>query len=180
MKGGAFLNRKASSPMAINIEDIMSEIRSDIQEKGLNSSMLSFADVPCDANGKSNDAYDPDTLRSNVQYVSTQYQMQPYRPLAGNPVMVFFKKVLRRLMRFYIEPLAQEQTYFNANTAQALQEMELYIIDTQAHSNAALAERIADLELQQKNSRMQIDALTKQVDALQAQLHQTETKEAAQ
>ncbi len=94
--------------------------------------------------------------------------------------MVFFKKVLRRLMRFYIEPLAQEQTYFNANTAQALQEMELYIIDTQAHSNAALAERIADLELQQKNSRMQIDALTKQVDALQAQLHQTETKEAAQ
>ena len=31
--------------MAINIEDIMSEIRSDIQEKGLNSSMLSFADV---------------------------------------------------------------------------------------------------------------------------------------
>lgn len=83
-------------------------------------------------------------------------------------------------MRFYIEPLAQEQTYFNANTAQALQEMELYIIDTQAHSNAALAERVADLELQQKNSRMQIDALTKQVDALQAQLHQTETKEAAQ
>ena len=106
--------------------------------------------------------------------------LQPYRPLAGNPVMVFFKKVFRRLMRFYIEPLAQEQTYFNANTAQALQEMELYIIDTQAHSNAALAERVADLELQQKNSRMQIDALTKQVDALQAQLHQTETKEAAQ
>ena len=59
-------------------------------------------------------------------------------------------------------------------------ETELYIIDTQANSNAALAERIADLELQQKNSRMQIDALTKQVDALQAQLHQTETKEAAQ
>ena len=114
--------------MAINIEDIMSEIRSDIQEKGLNSSMLSFADVPCDANPENpTDAYDPDTLRSNVQYVSTQYQMQPYRPLAGNPVMVFFKK-----------------------------------------------------ELQQKNSRMQIDALTKQVDALQAQLHQTETKEAAQ
>ena len=115
--------------MAINIEDIMSEIRSDIQEKGLNSSMLSFADVPCDANPENpTDAYDPDTLRSNVQYVSTQYQMQPYRPLAGNPVMVFFKKVLRRLMRFYIEPLAQEQTYFNANTAQALQEMELYIM----------------------------------------------------
>ena len=72
--------------MAINIEDIMSEIRSDIQEKGLNSSMLSFADVPCDANPENpTDAYDPDTLRSNVQYVSTQYQMQPYRPLTGNP-----------------------------------------------------------------------------------------------
>ena len=69
---------------------------------------------------------------------------------------------------------------YSVSSAQALQDMEKYIIDTQAHSNAALAERIADLELQQKNSRMQIDALTKQVDALQAQLHQTETKEAAQ
>lgn len=79
--------------MAINIEDIMSEIRSDIQEKGLNSSMLSFADVPCDANPENpTDAYDPDTLRSNVQYVSTQYQMQPYRPLTGNPVMVFSRR----------------------------------------------------------------------------------------
>lgn len=80
-------------------------------------------------------------------------------------------------MRFYIEPIAQEQTYFNANTAQALQEVEMYIIDTQTHSNAALAARIADLELQQKNSRMQIDALTKQVESLQKQLT---AKEAAQ
>ncbi|MDO4156299.1 MAG: hypothetical protein Q4D37_05915 [Oscillospiraceae bacterium] len=157
--------------MAINIEDIMSEIRSDIQQKGLNSSMLSFADVPCDANPDNpTESYDPDTFRSNVQYVSTQYQVQPYRPLTGNPILVFCKKVLRRLMRFYIEPIAQEQTYFNANTAQALQEVEMYIIDTQTHSNAALAARIADLELQQKNSRMQIDALTKQVESLQKQL----------
>ena len=164
--------------MAINIEDIMSEIRSDIQQKGLNSSMLSFSDVPCDANPENpTESYDLDTLRSNVQYVSTQYQVQPYRPLTGNPVLVFFKKVLRRLMRFYVEPIAQEQTYFNANTAQALQEMEMYIIDTQTHSNAALATRIADLELQQKNSRMQIDALTKQIEALQEQLGE---KEAAQ
>ena len=164
--------------MAINIEDIMSEIRSDIQQKGLNSSMLSFADVPCDANPENlTESYDPDTLRSNVQYVSTQYQVQPYRTLTGNPILVFFKKVLRRLMRFYVEPIAQEQTYFNANTAQALQEMEMYIIDTQTHSNAALAARIADLELQQKNSRMQIDALTKQIESLQEQLAE---KEAAQ
>ena len=53
----------------------------------------------------------------------------------------------------------------------------MYIIDTQTHSNAALAARIADLELQQKNSRMQIDALTKQIESLQEQLAE---KEAAQ
>jgi hypothetical protein len=161
--------------MAINIEDIMSEIRSDIQQKGLNSSMLSFADVPCDANPENpTDAYDPDTLRSNVQYVSTQYQVQPYRPLTGNPVLVFCKKVLRRLMRFYVEPIAQDQTYFNANTAQALQEVELYLIDAQTNNNTALASRIADLELQQKNNRLQIDALTQQVEALQEKLAEKE------
>ena len=35
--------------MSVNVEEIMSGIRAEIQEKGYSSDMLSFADVPADA-----------------------------------------------------------------------------------------------------------------------------------
>ncbi|MBQ8824892.1 MAG: hypothetical protein IJZ64_06655 [Ruminococcus sp.] len=157
--------------MSVNVEDIMSEIRSDIKKKGLNNAMLSFADVQSDANPENSaDAYDPDTLRGNVQYVSSQYQLNAYRPLSGNPVKVFFQKVIRKLVKFYIEPIAQDQTYFNANSAQALQELELYIIDSQSKSTADLSKQIDDLKLQQKNNRIQIESMQKQIEILQKEL----------
>lgn len=159
--------------MAIDIENIMSEIRSDIQQKGLNSSMLSFADVPCDANPTdTSSVFDPGTLHNNVLFVGNQYELQPYRPLKGNPISVFFKKIFRKLIKFYIEPLAQEQTYFNANAAQALQEVELYISENQNTNTADLASQLADLELQQRNNRIQIELLNKQIKQLQTLLNQ--------
>ena len=82
--------------MSVNVEEIMSGIRAEIQEKGYSSDMLSFADVPADADaGIYVERFDADMLRGNVQYISEHHRVDPYRPLAGNPVAVFFKKVLR-------------------------------------------------------------------------------------
>ena len=96
--------------MSVNVEEIMSGIRAEIQEKGYSSDMLSFADVPADADaGIYVERFDADMLRGNVQYISEHHRVDPYRPLAGNPVAVFFKKVLRKFMSFYVEPYAAEQ-----------------------------------------------------------------------
>ena len=48
--------------------------------------------------------------------------------------------------------------------------MELYIRDSQEQSTASLAKRIEALELQQRNNRMEIDRLQKQVISLNEQL----------
>ncbi len=157
--------------MSLNIEDIMSEIRAEIKEKGLSGDMLSFADIPCDANPR-NPArqYDSDQLRKNISYVSDYFVLTTDNEIKGGALSRLFKKAVRKFTRFYVEPIADEQSAVNANTAQALQQLELYIMDSQEQSNIALSKRIDALELQQRNNRMEIDSLQKQVAFLSEQL----------
>lgn len=158
--------------MSLNIEDIMSEIRADIKEKGLSGDMLSFADIPCDANPRNPAAqYDSDQLRKNISYVSDYFALSTDNDLEGGVLSKLIKKIVRKLTRFYVEPVADEQSAINANTAQALQQLELYIMNSQEQSTVTLAKRIEDLELQQKNNRMEIDSLRSQVAALSEQLN---------
>ncbi len=163
--------------MSLNIEDIMSEIRAEIREKGLTGDALSFADIPCDANPRNrSEQFDPDLLQKDISYVSDNFHLFTENPISGGGIGRFFKKVMRKMMRFYIEPIADDQSALNANTAQALQQLELYIRDSQAHSTASLSKRIEALELQQRNNRMEIDRLQKQVITLRDQLAQAQDR----
>ena len=64
--------------MSVNVEEIMSGIRAEIQEKGYSSDMLSFADVPADADaGIYVERFDADMLRGNVQYISEHHRVDP-------------------------------------------------------------------------------------------------------
>ena len=140
----------------INVSEIMDGIREEIKEKGYSSDMLSFADVP-----------------SDIQYVNANHRVDPYRPISGNPVAVFFKKVIRKLVSFYVEPYAAEQSSLNANIAQAQTQIELYIQESRMHSTKVLLERIEELELQQKNAKIAMDQMQAQIAALQSKLEGT-------
>lgn len=157
--------------MGLNIEDIMSEIRTDIKEKGIDGDMLSFADIPCEANPRNHaEQYDSDQLRKNVEYVSDYFALATDNEITGGALSRFFKKAVRKLIRFYIEPIAEEQSALNANSAQAFQQLELCLLDSEAHNSVILAKRVEELELQQKNNRHEIDSLQKQIAALNEQL----------
>ena len=83
---------------------------------------------------------------------------------------VFFKKVLRKFMSFYVEPYAAEQSSLNANIAQAEQQVELYIRESRMHSTKELLEKVEALELQQKNTKIAMEQMQAQIAALQAKL----------
>lgn len=162
---------------AINVSEIMEGIRAEIKEKGYSSEMLSFADVPGDADSRDySERFDADMLHGNVQYVNANHRVDSYRPLSGNPIGVFFKKVIRKLVSFYVEPYAAEQSSLNANIAQAQSQIELYIQESRMHSTKALLERIEALELQQKNSKIAMEQMQAQIAQLQAKLEQEGTR----
>ncbi|MBO7473318.1 MAG: hypothetical protein J6U00_04830 [Ruminococcus sp.] len=98
----------------INIEQIMADIKREIKEKGLTSDMLSFEDIPYKKTAQGGSPAEA------VDYVTSHYYVQPYQEFTGNPVKVFFKKALRKVMRFYVDPIVMEQNDFNANTAIAI------------------------------------------------------------
>lgn len=136
--------------MEINIEEIMKEIRQEIADKNLTSDMLSFEDVPFQKAQpvSSSGGLDSGEAKNAMVYLNSHFNLQPYKPLAGNPVAVFFKRVFRKLIKFYIEPLAEEQSNFNANTVRMLNAMQQTIeqqnakIELLRQENASLRSRL--------------------------------------
>lgn len=133
----------------INIEEIMAEIKQSIKEQGLTADMLSFEDVPYKKNAQSGSASEA------LDYVSTHYYVQPYKELQGNPVKVFIKKVIRKLTKFYVEPVVFEQNDFNANAVTVMKSL------TESGS-ADLGGRVETLELANKELLIRLDKLERE------------------
>ena len=133
----------------INIEEIMAEIKQSIKDQGLTADMLSFEDVPYRKNAQSGSASEA------LDYVSTHYYIQPYKELQGNPVKVFIKKVIRKLTKFYVEPVVFEQNDFNANAVTVMKSL------TESGS-ADLGGRVETLELANKELLIRLDRLERE------------------
>ena len=133
----------------INIEEIMAEIKQSIKDQGLTADMLSFEDVPYRKNVQSGSASEA------LDYVSTHYYIQPYKELQGNPVKVFIKKVIRKLTKFYVEPVVFEQNDFNANAVTVMKSL------TESGS-ADLGGRVETLELANKELLIRLDKLERE------------------
>ena len=70
------------------------------------------------------------------------------------------KKVIRKLVKFYVEPVVQEQNDLNVNTVTALN----------ALSENDMSERVSTLEAAQKELMLRLDRLERENAALRSQL----------
>ncbi len=159
----------------INIEEIMSEIRQKIKDQNLTADMLSFEDVPYKK--ASQTANNPDVTLGEADaalaYVNAHTYIQPYKELQGNPIAVFIKKIIRKLTKFYVEPVVFEQNDFNANAAAVLNALKNAAGSRKNEDEIStddVMSRIEVLELNQKNLSAQIEALEKENRALRQQL----------
>ncbi len=144
----------------INTEEIMKQIRAEIKEKGLNSTMLSFEEIPFQQEvSHAEPNFQLASLQQSAEYLNIRNQIEPYKPLEGNFLVVFIKKVIRKLVKFYIMPIMTEQNALNLHTANAIHQMHLYIEEQQ--------KKISDLETKQESQRQELQALKTQIKALQ-------------
>ena len=142
---------------SINIEEIMAEIKQKIKEQGLTADMLSFEDVPYKKNAQSGSASEA------LDYISTHYYIQPYKELQGNGIKVFFKKVLRKLMKFYVEPVVFEQNDFNANAVTVMKSLS-------ESKSEDMSSRVETLELAHKELIIRLDKLERENAELRSRL----------
>ncbi len=158
----------------INIEEIMSQIKREIKEKNLTADMLSFEDVPYEKPIDMSSGSSLEDCDSALTYMNTHYYIQPYKELQGNPLKVFFKKVIRKLTKFYVEPVVFEQNDFNANTTKALNSLRS-AVNTGSESSD-MNDRLQVLELAQKELTKRIDSLERENAALREELGKQRTE----
>ncbi|MBP3746590.1 MAG: hypothetical protein J6I47_03885 [Ruminococcus sp.] len=158
----------------INVEEIMSQIKREIKEKNLTADMLSFEDVPYEKPTDMSSGSSLEDCDSALTYMNTHYYIQPYKELQGNPLKVFFKKAIRKLTKFYVEPVVFEQNDFNANTTKALNSLRSAVNNGSESSD--MNDRLQVLELAQKELTKRIDSLERENAALREELGKQRTE----
>ena len=130
--------------MEVNIEKIMEEIRSEIREKGYTSNMLSFYDVTGMSSGDGK-SFDPRDFGAAMNTANDICIVPFDPPLSGNPIAVFIKKLIRKLIRFYIRPTVEQQNAFNAQMLRGVNMLGSYALEDSSRINSS--ELISRLEL---------------------------------
>ncbi|MDE5769620.1 MAG: hypothetical protein K2H82_09570 [Oscillospiraceae bacterium] len=95
-----------------DIDQIMQTIRQEIKEKNLDHVILDFEEIPFQQEIRHTDSnpFQIDSLQQSMEYLSIRSQIDPYKqPIEGNFLVKFVKKVLRKLMKFYMMPIITEQ-----------------------------------------------------------------------
>lgn len=136
----------------INIEEIMSQIREEIKEAGYTDDMLSFDDVELDDCNFQFEIFDKGDFNREVYDLNHRWKIQTYRNLNSGKLVTFMKKVIRKMIRFYVDPVVEDQNMFNANIVKTMNLMNCYIQEQEA-TIATLKNRIQQLEKEQENEK---------------------------
>lgn len=103
----------------IDIEKIMEEIRADIRAKGYVNDIPSFETSLVAVNPSGNFSLNTAELNFEIGLMNQTWNVQAYRPV-GKGIKAFIKKVIRKLTKFYVEPIVKDQDDFNAHCVRAM------------------------------------------------------------
>lgn len=152
----------------VNIEEIMNGIREEIKEKGYSADMLSFSDVTGVFTSDPT-VFDKRVFSDYLSYLNTAYRVPDARPLYGNPLVVFIKKVIRKLTLFVMRPAVDHQSEYNSFIARTFNMVDCYMNENRSElSETELAKKLDILELKLKTASMEIDRLNERITQLEA------------
>lgn len=132
----------------MDIESIMQEIRDEIKEKGYKENDLEFK-VHSGPHAEKVDiddvGIDIEKFRKKVLLLNCRKNVNPEKTLytadAKKKLLITLKKVIRKLNRFYVHPIVQEQNEFNEVSVELL--FQVYAL---LKENQELKERVDNLE----------------------------------
>lgn len=106
----------------INIEEIMKEIRADIRARGLQDDEIKFGDIIL---SQITTPYNMQPYREELEKMAEDKMVLSYRDVESDrpgigKFVTLLKKINRRLIAFYIEPIVDDQNKFNEETANLL------------------------------------------------------------
>lgn len=144
----------------INVEEIMTQIRTEIEEKGYTDDMLSFNAIPVRE-------IVPE-IKSDLSWQELSVQMRTCaevvwkRPLPGG-VKGIVKKVLRKLTAFFVAPIVEDQNVFNTTVVSAVENLNA-VIERQEGELDRLKQKLQQFErLEQRLEELEHRAMEKNI-----------------
>ena len=135
--------------MPIDVEKIMSEIRCEIEQRGYTKAELVFADIENEQHEGLEllgDNFVIDNFSQMIVKMDEKSYVQCWRPLKGNKLIVFLKKIIRKCVKFYVEPIVENQNEFNHNTVSAMAMTFSKFDSMRDEEIAAMEKKIEQLE----------------------------------
>ena len=127
----------------IDIEEIMQEIRDNIEKRGYSDEILSFQDASSEITGVDDrEPFRMADLNNYVYEANCNCDVPYYAPITESSVKKLIKKVMRKLMSFQIVPMSVQQNAFNVAVARSLASVQKYIMENGGEK------RIEELEAQ--------------------------------
>ncbi len=125
----------------VDVEEIMANIRQNLKDKGIEE--VDFPDVLSLAGPGDVGDY---SIDEDMAVLNTDWEVVADRPITSHrkiigPIIVFFKKVVRKCLRWYINPIVDKQRSFNGAAVRVIGNIK----GTQ-DKTAELEARVANLE----------------------------------
>ena len=155
--------------MEVNIESVMNEIRAEIKEKGYTSDMLSFKEV-VSITPMTTATPSLEDLHGAIVYLNDSYYIMESIPVTGNIIVRFIKKILRKLLRFYVKPIVMSQNEFNALCVRAFNDLNAYVVEASKTNLSEIENRLNVLDLKVKT-------VTKENEMLRERIAELESKQ---
>ena len=87
------------------------------------------------------EAFSSDILEENLTCMHIGEEINAFRPLPDAGIKLFVKRILRKLMKFYIEPITRDITDYNRANVLAVAQLRNHAVEQQS-----AAKKIAELE----------------------------------
>lgn len=129
----------------IDIEKIIIDIKRDLASKYSQDEILAFEAVSPDESFVRLDTaccYDELYCEDRLISCRSNKDIEWYRPLEGGAMSVFVKKIIRKLSKFLIAPIVEDQTRMNNDLVEVINQLVLLcakqekaIAELKAHAN---------------------------------------------
>ena len=137
----------------LDMKAIQQQLKESADNRNMETNPVSFEDIYMDTDIEDFDIYHKKT--TDIEDLKDCYEIDPKGLIQGNPIVVFIKKVIRKLSSFLVVPLANNQSIFNQRL--------IYYLEAKEKENKNIN---ADV----------INEMQKKIDKLEEELRNLKTK----
>jgi hypothetical protein len=130
----------------------MDDIRQGIEDEDLSEESLDLFNPRYVASSIPAKVFSKTSFNTNVRLMNERYSVLAQKNLGSKGIKLFLQRAVRKIVRFYVEPIVEDQDVFNASTTRAMGQLYAYIERTDRRlealkmENETLAAMVAVLE----------------------------------